>query len=476
MINILFIPRLKLIDNQYVSLSKMLKINKENKNEIQTILFDLLDLSNEAYKNIPIKSLILSYGIRKGKIISEFTSLQASAGVAKQVEGVAEKVIKYHTFYRNKLPIGLTPKDYGKVLLHVNNIYVLSLNKNISINLIVDKEGDFTVNKIDYIKNGNILFQWKDKIIDKEEKIIIRYIGKSTIYFKDGEITLSKIERKTIGMTNKIIPKNDKRNNRFITMDLETLIINNIHIPYLLCWYDGYRTHSYFINNFKVSQFEDNILDMVKRAMKDINRKKYKGYIIYLHNFAKFDGYFLLKYLAQIGDTNPTIHKGRIISTKFSSSGCAAATAKGSKYQLTFMDSLLMLPSSLRKLCKSFNVETVKTIFPFKLDDINYKGPVPDIKFFDNISPEEYKEYRFTYKKIWDFKEEAIKYCSIDCIALYQILNKFNQLIFDQFKINIVKYPTLSSLAFAIFRTHFLVVASFASQKKMIYLKVFLIC
>jgi hypothetical protein len=46
-------------------------------------------------------------------------------------------------------------------------------------------------------------------------------------------------------------------------------------------------------------------------------------------------------------------------------------------------------------------------------------------------------------KAIWDFKEEAIKYCSIDCISLFQILSKFNQLIFDHFKINITKYPTL---------------------------------
>jgi DNA polymerase type B, organellar and viral len=44
----------------------------------------------------------------------------------------------------------------------------------------------------------------------------------------------------------------------------------------------------------------------------------------------------------------------------------------------------------------------------------------------------------------------------IDCISLYQVLVKFNNLIFKYFKINIHKYPTLSSLAFAIFRTHFL--------------------
>jgi len=33
---------------------------------------------------------------------------------------------------------------------------------------------------------------------------------------------------------------------------------------------------------------------------------------------------------------------------------------------------------------------------------------------------------------------------------------KFNELIFERFEINIHKYPTLSSLAFVIFKTHLL--------------------
>lgn len=44
----------------------------------------------------------------------------------------------------------------------------------------------------------------------------------------------------------------------------------------------------------------------------------------------------------------------------------------------------------------------------------------------------------------------------MDCISLYQILNKFNQLIFNKFKLNIQNHPTLPSLAFAIFRSKYL--------------------
>lgn len=53
-------------------------------------------------------------------------------------------------------------------------------------------------------------------------------------------------------------------------------------------------------------------------------------------------------------------------------------------------------------------------------------------------------------------KDESIKYCIQDCISLYQVLDKFNELIFDKYNLNIHNSPTLSSLAFNIFRAHYL--------------------
>ncbi len=53
-------------------------------------------------------------------------------------------------------------------------------------------------------------------------------------------------------------------------------------------------------------------------------------------------------------------------------------------------------------------------------------------------------------------KEEAEKYCLLDCISLFQVLIKFSILIWDKFKLNIQDYPTLPSLAFAIFRSQYL--------------------
>jgi hypothetical protein len=241
-------------------------------------------------------------------------------------------------------------------------------------------------------------------------------------------------------------------------MDIETILIDNIHVPYLLCWYDGQISKSYFINSLDNATIEMNILRMISGAIDDICIKKYKNYKIYLHNFSKFDGYFLIKYLAKLGFCDPIIHKGKIISVKLTYNN----------YTITFKDSYLLLPSSLRKLGKSFNVESTKGIFPYGFFDINYIGEVPDIKYFNNITVEEYNKYKDSFNnnseikssendyKIWNFKSEAIKYCKLDCISLYQILSKFNDLIYNRFELNINKYPTLPSLSLGIFKTHYL--------------------
>ena len=51
---------------------------------------------------------------------------------------------------------------------------------------------------------------------------------------------------------------------------------------------------------------------------------------------------------------------------------------------------------------------------------------------------------------------EADKYCQQDCKSLYYVLQKFNDLVFNKFSVNIQNYPTLPSLAMAIYKTNYL--------------------
>ena len=191
---------------------------------------------------------------------------------------------------------------------------------------------------------------------------------------------------------------------------------------------------------------------MIETAIKSLMIKQYNKFNIYIHNLANFDGIFLLKILSTIEGAiiQPIFHKGKLVQITF----------KLNKIKVVFRDSLQMMPISLRKLAKSFGVLN-KSFFPhlfINQDNINfdYIGNVPDFSLFNDININEYNEYKANFTNNWSLKNESIKYCNIDCISLHQIIDKFSELIFTNFNVNIHNYATLSSLAFAIFRSNFL--------------------
>jgi hypothetical protein len=191
---------------------------------------------------------------------------------------------------------------------------------------------------------------------------------------------------------------------------------------------------------------------MILDCLKSILIRKYNGYKVYFHNMAKFDIIFLLKYLVKVGIIHPIIHNGRLISININ-------YGENNAYQIQFKDSYLILLNSLMKLCKAFSVEDSKTIFPHLFvnkNNFNYIGKVPAFKYFIKTNKEDYKNYVLKLNSLWSLKDESVKYCRLDCISLYQILINFNSMIFELFGKNIHHYPTLPSLAFAIFRTNFM--------------------
>ena len=142
------------------------------------------------------------------------------------------------------------------------------------------------------------------------------------------------------------------------------------------------------------------------------------------------------------------------------------ANKSSSFYTITFYDSLLILNSSLDSLSKSFRVETPKGKFPiffvngdkFRFD---YEGAVPDYKYFPNASSSkfsytDYLNYCSMFNKDWNLIKELSKYCEHDCIALHQVITKFAELIFKNYEVDITKYPTLSSIAYGVYRSNFM--------------------
>jgi hypothetical protein len=108
------------------------------------------------------------------------------------------------------------------------------------------------------------------------------------------------------------------------------------------------------------------------------------------------------------------------------------------RYHIEFKDSMLILLSSLSKLSKTFLSDTPEIQ---KMDNKD----IIDILLSKDI------DYMTT-----EFKPKLLKYCLLDCLSLANIIFKFATIIFDKWKINIQKYPTLPSLALAIYKTHYL--------------------
>jgi len=154
----------------------------------------------------------------------------------------------------------------------------------------------------------------------------------------------------------------------------------------------------------------------------------------------------------------PIIHSGKLISIRVKSTPLSVLNKKRDGYNFTLNDSNLLLLQSLDKLAKYFNIGRRKGIFPYFLKDISYKGDYPKYEYFNTskVSMEEYESNRKSFKGIWSFKAEAIKYCMNDSMILFLVVQKFNDFIFDNFKININKYPTIPSLAFAIYRSKYM--------------------
>ncbi len=334
----------------------------------------------------------------------------------------------------------MNPSDFGNIMLEnyiqlngqsVHRIIIDSGTKNYQFYI----NSDSTVNTVTLL--GPASLTWIDTKINNDT--LKREIGKSIIFFLGGEKVLVKKQLNAKPMLNLAI-----------TMDIETVNNGGKLVPYLICAYNG----NDFITSYANGNLDQSSLfttffnQLVTFFNKDSNILN-----VYAHNLSGFDGVLLIKHLLSLGNVVPLLNnKGKILSIK------VKLTIDGYKGKtLVFKDSMLLLPQSLRKLCEAFKIATPKGHFPFNLNDIFYIGAVPILELWTGLELPDFVKLLNKYTNIdWNFKDEAIKYCKLDCSTLHKILVQFNQLIFSEFKINIDKVLTLPGLAMKIYRSHFM--------------------
>jgi hypothetical protein len=419
--------KIKYVNGEFTTIGKLQKLSCNDKDWYINWIINNMEFKSEYYNETQIDSFIISYGFKKGKI---------------EDKNIIKSNLTFQNYRNNNLVISFNPLDFGKLLnitkLDNETLYILQNKDNLIIKILSSENQ----NSIEIFKNADLIIKFTD--FKLSENKFIRVLDNKKYYFENNQQILFMKESNTkfISKTNKI----NKLVNNFLTLDIETYIKDNVLIPFCISIYDGSRTYSYFISDFKDSK------DLILTALKSILSRKYNGYNVYIHNMAKFDIIFLLKHLVKLGNVTPVIHNGRIISINLN-------FGKDLEYRLQFKDSYLILLASLFKLTKGFGVETLKSVFPFLFvneNNLNYNGQVPDIKYFNKINLEDYNNYISKFNSNWNLRNETIKYCEIDCISLHQVIYKFSELIFNLFGKNVHHYPTLPSLAFSIFRSNFL--------------------
>jgi hypothetical protein len=247
-----------------------------------------------------------------------------------------------------------------------------------------------------------------------------------------------------------VTKKQEFKEAKILVFDIETILIDNIQVPYLFSLYNGKKSFSWFADIKNPKSAVDSLFE-------ELLRPKYKGYQLYAHNLSGFDINFIwekLAILSKVHSVGIMKRENKILSITIYN--------KKQNINLTIKDSFLLLPSSLKQLAKNFGTEVQKGMEPVLLQsEINYSNKEHSSLFAMNDISHYGKEVEIihnnSYSNFLDWKQKVQLYCETDCISLYQVLIKFRDLIYSNFGILIDFNPTSPSVAFSIYKSGYLI-------------------
>lgn len=296
----------------------------------------------------PIRYVIFNFFfIPKGSEVnySSIESMKNQRSLEKVVHNFSVNEAHYY------LPLDRDYSSWGKTLNDSDSKLIVQ----------VEFKGIFGIIEVDkYAKNISNSYQGTTiNFSDNKFKrnLFIREFEKGTKFYIDENaakmvLKIKPIETKFL----EPIEPSFSPVNKIATLDIETVVKDNIHHPYLFAFYDGYNKFTWFENN-------------ADSLFKHILSSKYSGYTIYAHNLSRFDVVFLFKTIAHLKNQG---YKVKIIKKddKFIS---IRIIDKNKNVSITLKDSYLILPLSLAKLSKQFNLEVGKLIEPVYVGKSNDK-------------------------------------------------------------------------------------------------------
>lgn len=158
-----------------------------------------------------------------------------------------------------------------------------------------------------------------------------------------------------------------------------------------------------------------------------ISQHNYGRNIVIAHNASGYDSRLVFEKLMNTGKKPSVIFRGsKIIRVTFNDT-------------CIFIDSMLHVQGSLRKLAKEYGYTNIrKGHFPHlfnSVENYGYKGPIPGKEFFDlPFMFKDQKEleefdiwYDSWYGKLWDFDKELLDYCIDDVRILQAVVKGYHE-------------------------------------------------
>ena len=343
---LLIIFKIKTEDKLHRTISTVQRINKLDKYELLSVFNEYWILKSNNYVQFSITEIHFNY-----KLIEN--SLKITSSKINRPENLTynPKILKCGSF---NFPQTMDLFQWGDVqfILDKQEAIVYKRHSSAQYHVKFDKHTMI----VKYVLNNKPLITFRDELLDINNLGTFKRTIKNQIFqFVDTQL-ISKEKLYKFPIIKKLSGK-PFLINKFITMDLETINVNGKLIPYVIAHYVGTSSQTFYVTDYRDHK------DMLIACIKSLMQRKYNGYKVYLHNFSNFDGIFLFNILNELSnDIKPIINDGNFINIIFK--------YNNGKYKLYFRDSFLMLPSSLRKLAKSFYVEE-KSIFPYRFVNID---------------------------------------------------------------------------------------------------------
>lgn len=226
-----------------------------------------------------------------------------------------------------------------------------------------------------------------------------------------------------------------KERRPFLVADTETVLINNVHVPYaagFLAVKPGedvgakpdYSTETYFSEDYMglIPSFEARsnrmLFDFLERLVVVASKRKIRT--VYFHNFSRFDGILLMKYYASHGDKytiKPLMRNLRLYEL---------VVFRGKKRVFRIRDSYTLLSSSLATLAKAL------------CPQLGVKGSIQH----DEVG----------VSNLLNNREELLDYLKQDIRLLGGVFQKAQEIFWTQYKVDIEDCLTAPTLSMQIFR------------------------